>query len=139
MKPQASQSFLLAARLSPRAVPATRHQTTTKPAVQAEKTILPEPGGSKGIVTENRLRNPGNKSPNPTNPLFTILTRFVQSKDPPLWIDISCTFGQILTNKRLIFMQRKRSATDPGSGWYFARFHKKKSREKCSIYPKKCR
>jgi len=59
MKPQASQSFLLAARVSPRAVAATRHQTTTKPAVQAEKTISPEKVGSVRIIPISSKRNPG--------------------------------------------------------------------------------
>jgi len=63
MKPQASQSFLLAARVSPRAVAATRQQTTTKPAVQAEKTIYPETPGLKTIIPISTKRNPGKNVP----------------------------------------------------------------------------
>ena len=64
---------------------------------------------------------------------FTILTIFVQSKDPPLWIEISCTFGQIFTNKRLIFMQKNISTTNCAYKFYNPVFNKKKSREKRSI------
>jgi len=45
--------------VSPRAVPATRHQTTTKPAVQAEKTIYPETVGWSSILRISTKRNPG--------------------------------------------------------------------------------
>ena len=63
-------SFLLAARLSPRAVPATRHQTTTKPAVQAEKRDLAQPTNTKSKNPNNRERNPGNYFQNNTILLF---------------------------------------------------------------------
>ena len=53
--------FLLAARVSPRAVAATRHQTTTKPAVQAEKTFPRQSCDAKSIIRFSTKRNPGKK------------------------------------------------------------------------------
>jgi hypothetical protein len=44
------------------------HQTTTKPAVQAEKSDLAYQNNAKSIMPKNRERNPGNFSAKAANP-----------------------------------------------------------------------